>query len=205
LKKESDVNIIEEVLNPIHRIWNEPATLDPITYLPNFIIDRVTIHDEIKNEHFLVINQNNLKQIPKSYYKKISRESYTKHTIKETRDLNNLINKCYKKAIIKNYQAIQKKFDFIVIESYADQALLKWEGLKKFETVIATEPWQIIKYDPIKYEKALQILKPLNSWEVSTRKLTDLLKPVKKVHLNAVKPNKLVKYLKNKVSLIMRV
>jgi predicted P-loop ATPase/GTPase len=138
LKKESTLNANEESLNPIHRIWNEPANINPITHLPNFIIDRITLKKRLKNEHLLIINQKNLKQIPVKYLNKIFEKSHEKHTITKIETLNKLIQKYYKKALETNYQSIKKKCDYIIIESYPDQALLKWHGLNNLNKVLET-------------------------------------------------------------------
>jgi predicted P-loop ATPase/GTPase len=203
LKQESTIDVAIETMNPIHRIWNEPASIDTMTQLPNFIIDRITIYNKSKHKHLLIIIQDNLKQIPDRYLKKISKKYHNQHIINNIETLNKFIKKYYKKSIETNYQFIKNQCDYTIIESYADQALFEWDGLNHFDRVIAIKPWHILSYNPKKYEKALQVSKQLYSWETSTKKITDLLKPVKKIPIKPTRPDELIPYLKNKISSII--
>ncbi|MFO7677796.1 MAG: hypothetical protein R6V50_05385 [Thermoplasmatota archaeon] len=205
LKKESDINIGEESLNPIHRIWNEPSIIDPITHLPNFILDRINLQSGSHNEQLVVINQHNRQQLNKRYFKKIVEKSYITQPISDIESLNKLTQKYYHKALVNTYQAIEKKFDFIVIESYADQALLPWNGLHHFDVVLAIEPGHIMMYDPAQYGKALQVSKQVHSWEVSTQRIAELLKPMRRLSLTPKRSDEIISNLKNKVSVILDV
>jgi predicted P-loop ATPase/GTPase len=200
LKQESDIHTAEEILNPIHRIWNEPATIDPVTHLPNFIVDRITLQDTETHNSMLLINQNTVQQLPEKYIKKLSETSYIKHTIQDVATLNKHTATYYKKAVIQNYQTIQNQFDYIVIESYADQALFTWKGIPHFDAVIAIEPWQITFYDPVQYEKALQLSTQISTWEVSTQKIVELLKPERKIALALKASITIIPYLKKNIS-----
>jgi predicted P-loop ATPase/GTPase len=203
LNKESTLDVKEELINPIHRLWNEPQTIDPLTQLPNFIMDRISIIKKENEEHILLINENNKNKIPKKYLKKINEKHYKKYTIKNSIELNKSIKSFYKKAVKTNYNFIKKKFDYIVIESYSDNVLSPWEGLNHFDIVIAIKPWKIFIYDSIKFEKALELLKPLYSWEISAGKIIDLIKPIKTINIKQNKSGDIIPYLKNKAHLII--
>jgi predicted P-loop ATPase/GTPase len=203
LKKESSLEIKEELINPIHRLWNEPQTIDPFNHIPNFIIDRISIIKKENEEHILLINQNNINKIPKKYLKRINEKPYTKYTINNSIELNKLIKSFYKKAVKTNYNTINKKVDYIVIESYSNNVLSAWEGLNHFDIVIAVKPWKIFIYDSIKFEKALELLKPLYSWEISAGKIIDLIKPIKTINLKQNKSGDILPYLKSKTHLII--
>jgi predicted P-loop ATPase/GTPase len=140
LKQESTLNVLDESLNPIHRVWDEPSIIDPITCFPNFIIDRIAFQSEGKSRHFLVINQNNFKKLPDKYITKITERYHVKHTINDLDNLNKYIRKYYKKAIETNYKTIRNQCDYVIIESYADQALYQWDGLNHFDVVISVKP-----------------------------------------------------------------
>jgi predicted P-loop ATPase/GTPase len=199
LKQEARVDIDEEQLNPIHRIWNEPAIIDPITSLPSFILDRITLHTKSKKQYLLVINQNNVSQLNKKYFENLFKKPYEKQFISDVNTLNELTSTYYQKAIRDSYQKIKKIFDVVVVESYADNALLPWNGLDHFDVVLAITPGCIFSYDPIQYEKALQVSKQMYSWEVSTSKIAEMLKPIKKISLHPTTSHNVLPYLKSKI------
>jgi len=179
LIKKSTIDTEIELLNPIHRLWNEPAIIDQLTSIPPFIMDRFSIFFHGKLTHHLLINQQLIQQISSQYHQMLEKKNYTIHPVETIQKMNDIIKSYYNQAIETCYQSIRGKADVIVIESYADNALLPWNNLSGFDAVYAIKPWEIHKYDPTKYVKAVKLSKPVSAWETSTNKLSELLKPIK--------------------------
>lgn len=178
LKQHSTLETTIELVNPIHRLWNEPAIMDSLTTIPPFIMDRFSIfqNDILKNH--LLINQLLTDRLPQKYQKRLDEKEYEIHHIDTIQSMNAIIQSYYNQAIDSCYKQIEKKADVIVVESYADNALLPWKTLSHFDIVLGIKPWEIHRYDPEKYVKAVHLSKPVSAWETSTKKLTELLKPL---------------------------
>ena len=199
LEKHSTIDVEIEVLNPIHRLWNEPSTMEGLTSIPPFIMDRFSLFQNEKLNHHLLINQQLNHQIPIKYQRKLKEKKYTTHFTGTIQAMNTVIQSYYNQAIETCYQHIRQKADFIVIESYADNALLPWNDFDGFDAVFGIKPWEIHKYDPEKYVKAVELSKPASAWETSTKKLSELLKPTQIFHNNPTLTENILKQLINKV------
>lgn len=178
LQQHSTIDDETELFNPIHRLWNEPVLQETLTAVPPFIMDRFTSVDNNTSNHHLLINQQLNKQIPTKYKHKLEEKKYTIHSFNTIQSMNSIIQTYYNQAIETCYNHIKTKADIVLIESYADNALLPWNDLEGFDAVFGIKPWEIHKYDPEKYVKAVELSKPISAWETSTKKLTDLLKPI---------------------------
>jgi predicted P-loop ATPase/GTPase len=199
LEKHSTLDVETELLNPIHRLWNEPATLEGLTSIPPFIMDRFSLFQNEKFTQHLLINNQLKQQIPLKYRRKLLEKKYTFHFTDTIQAMNAIIQSNYKQAIETCYQHIKKKATIILIESYADNALLPWRNLDGFEAVFGIKPWEIHKYDPDKYVKAVQLSKPVSAWETSTKKLSELLKPIQIFHHKPTVSKDILKQLIKKV------
>ncbi len=184
LKNASFPKQKEEIINPIHRLWDEPPVMDPISQFPNFIVDR--IYDEEKN--ILIVNANKQYNFEKLYEK--SRIIF----VNELSSLNKVIEKYYEKSIKKAYKKIIKNYEHIVIESYADIAI-PFEA----DIVMAIKPWKIFVYDGKDYKKAMQISYSIFSKEVPATKLVELLKPLEEIDIYPYKRKEIVQKLKEKI------
>jgi predicted P-loop ATPase/GTPase len=178
LQQFSTLKTTIEQVNPIHRLWNEPAIMDSLTTIPPFIMDRFSIYQNSNLKKHLLINQLLINRLPQEYQKKLDEKNYEIHQIETIQAMNTIIQSYYNQAIESCYQQIKRKADVIVVESYADNALLPWKNMSNFDIVLGIKPWEIHRFDPDKYVKAVQLSKPVSAWETSTKKLTNLLKPL---------------------------
>ncbi len=188
-----------ELVNPIHRLWNEPATIDPLLNIPPFIMDRFSIAEKKILKHHLLINKQLINQLPDHYMKKLNEKEYRIHQVDTISAMNEVIKTYYNKAIETCYQTIKPTCDVVVIESYADNALLPWKNLDNFDAVLGIKPWKIEKYDPEKYVKAVELSTPASAWETSTKKLTPLLKPIKSFDQQPRLSNEIIPTLKKQI------
>ena len=199
LHEHSTLKDTLELSNPIHRLWNEPAIMNSLTGVPPFIMDRFSIFENNTLNHHLLVNQQLIGNIPDKFQQKIEEKKYTIHPVETIQSMNKIIQMYYNKAIETCYKKINKHSDVIVIESYADNALLPWKNLSGFDIVLGIKPWEIHKYNPEKYVKAVQLSKPVSAWETSTKKITDLLKPVESFHQKPTRSNNIIKKLKKQI------
>lgn len=199
LQQHSTIKTTIEQVNPIHRLWNEPAVMESLTTIPPFIMDRFSIYQQEKLTHHLLINQHLIKQIPIEYQQKIEEKKYNIHPVETIHSMNKIIQNHYNQAIETCYNQLKKHCDITVIESYADNALLPWKTLDGFDFIFGIKPWEIHKYDPKKYVKAVQLSKPVSAWETSTKKLTDLLKPIQVFHQKPVISTQIIDTLKKQI------
>ncbi|MBS3802380.1 MAG: hypothetical protein KGY65_06490 [Candidatus Thermoplasmatota archaeon] len=199
LKQHSTIKTTIEQVNPIHRLWNEPAIMDSLTTIPPFIMDRFSIYQNETLKHHLLVNQHLIEQLPQEYQQKIDEKKYTVHPIDSIQSMNAIIQSHYNQSIESCYRRIEQKADVIVVESYADNALLPWKTLSQFDIVLGIKPWEIHRFDPDKYVKAVQLSKPVSAWETSTKKLTDLLKPLEIYKQKPVVSTEIIDNLKEKI------
>jgi len=199
LEEQSTIKTTIELVNPIHRLWNEPAILDPLTSIPPFIMDRFTICKHDVAQHHLLLNQHLIDHIPKTYQQKLNENDYELHTVDSIQSMNAVIQTFYNNGIETCYDHIRKQCDTIIIESYADNALLPWKNLSGFDAVFGIKPREIHKFDPDKYVKAVELSKPVSAWETSTKKLSDLLKPIDIFHQEPTLSTNILNQLKQQM------
>jgi predicted P-loop ATPase/GTPase len=199
LHEQSTVKADIELFNPIHRLWNEPAIYDNLTTIPPFLMDRFSMYEKETLSHHLLINNQLISQLPEEYKQKLDKKKYTIHPIETIQSMNTLIQSYYNQAIESCYEKLKTQCDLIVIESYADNALLPWNNMHGFDVVLGIKPWMIHKYDPEKYVKAVQLSKPVSAWETSTEKLSDLLKPIERFDQKPALSTKIIEQLTKQV------
>lgn len=199
LQDYSTIKIPIELANPIHRLWNEPAIMNSLVNIPPFIMDRFSLYEQENLHHHLLINQHLFHKISESYQKNLKQNTYIFHPIDTVTMLNETIKTYYNNAIETCYKQIKKQAEVIIIESYADNALLPWKNLTGFDAVFGIKPWEIQRFDPEKYVKAIQLAKPVSAWETSTKKLTDLLKPIQTFEQQPMLSTEIIPTLKEQI------
>jgi predicted P-loop ATPase/GTPase len=199
LQEQSTIKTTTELVNPIHRLWNEPAILDSLTSIPAFIMDRFTICINNSSENHLMINKLLMNQISDDFQQKLKEKNYVLHSVDSIQSMNTVIQKFYNHAIETCYDHISTRCDTIIIESYSDNALLPWNTISGFDAVFGIKPREIHKYDPDKYVKAVQLSKPVSAWETSTKKLSDLLKPIEVFHQKPTLSKDIMNQLKQQI------
>jgi predicted P-loop ATPase/GTPase len=179
LKRYSGVNLSEEVINPIHRLWAEPPSSLGHLKLPAFICDRVRTPD---GASLFIVN----KTLPFVHgAEKLLEDIKNKVYISNLSEFNELILHLYDQSTHEAHKIIAKAADSIIYESYSDIAL-PWNGIKELDMVFVVEPGSIFLYDPQKYLTAVKIL---NGREKSTKDVVELLKPVETVKLPPATPD----------------
>lgn len=203
MRGESQTELPEEVISPIHRLWSMP----PVDYetafpeIPYFIIDRITF---CRNhyEHYIIIN----KTLPfehgvECFINRLCQRAARVIYITGLKDLNEISN-LYEEAIESAYKTISQRYDFIVYESYSDNAL-PWNGIEgKVDLVLAIEPGRIYLYDPSKYFLTLRLLKGFRK-EVATNNIRGLIKPMKTVKIPPYRSIELIEKMKEKICEIL--
>jgi predicted P-loop ATPase/GTPase len=205
LRAASGGDISEELINPIHRLWSEPPIVNPglLSSSPSIILDRVTLwFDEPRN--ILVENKDLLfnREEEKRLLEKLRHRADDIHEIGDLRSLNEVTEEYYGRAIRSAYRRLLDRYDPIVIEGYGDVAL-PWSELDDLDLVIGVEPWHISIYDPDKYLSAVKFSIPTYSNEISTRRIRELVKPLKEVKFLPVRSDERVEMLKKKVPSIL--
>jgi len=202
LKRELDGKIDEpikeELINPVHRLWNEPALIDPLTRIPNFLVDRITFLDD---NHLKTILLNNkiasFESLDKEKFLKNLKDSADDiYDIEDIETFNTLVRYYYDKAIYSIYNKIRKDFDLVIIESYGDIALPWNSFFKELDLVIGVEPWNIYVYEPEKYLDAVEITTVSYLKEISTNQIKDLIKPMKKVRYRPARSSERIEKVK---------
>lgn len=200
-------NLIEEFINPVHRLWTEPPLIDPITQIPYFILDRVTLwfKEGVKN---LVVENHAL---PVEYrcndtlFEKLRAKASRIYHVRDLNTLNKLTEEYYDPAVELAYKRMVEQHDYMVIESYSDIAL-PWKGLKDLNAVIGVKPGQISVYAPEKYLAAVQLSASTYSQEeLATSRIVELVKPIKVVKVPPFRSEEIVQGLKEKIPLLLQV
>ncbi len=203
LQKYSTVKLPIEIANPIHRLWNEPTHINSLVNIPPFIMDRFSLFEQEKLQHHLLINQHLIHKISEEYQQNLKQNKFIFHSIDSVSQMNETIQTYYNNAIETCYEQIKKQAEIIIIESYADNALFPWKNLTSFDAVFGIKPWEIQRFDPEKYVKAIQLAKPVSAWETSTKKLTSLLKPIQTFKQQPMLSAEIIPHLKQQLSQIL--
>jgi predicted P-loop ATPase/GTPase len=214
LKEESTGDVPEELINPVHRLWSEPSQIDPATGLPTFIIDRITLWPEGEGESkdgcesgcggersFLVespkVHLNGEMEILRKLYQKAGEV----FRAEDANDLNRLVEAHYGRAIRSAYRRIAKEHDAVVVEGYSDAALPA--PISGLDLVVGVEPWRISVFDPERYRNAVRLSAPAYSAEVSTGRVTELLRPTRVVEYQPSSPHERVDRLKEMMDRVL--
>ena len=198
--------LMEEFINPIHRLWAEPPLNDSITQIPYFVLDRVTLWLEEGVRDLVVENE----ALPVEYrcnnaiFEKLRAKVSRIYHFRDLNMLNSLTEKYYDLAVELVYKKMNKQYDCVVIESYSDVAL-PWKGLKDLNAVIGVKPGQVSVYDPEKYLAAVQLSASTYSQEeLATSRIVDLVKPIKVVRVPPFRSEEMVQGLKEKIPLLIK-
>lgn len=203
----ANANLIEEFINPFHRLWAEPALIDPISQIPYFILDRVTLWFKEGVRNLVVVNE----ALPVEYrcdeklFRKLRARASSIYHVRDLNTLNELTGEYYDLAVELAYKKIVEQHDCVVIESYSDIAL-PWKGLNDLEVVFGVKPGQISVYEPEKYLAAVQLSASTYSQEeLATTKIVELIRPIKEARVPPFRSEELVQGLKEKIPLLLRV
>jgi len=193
--------IMEEFINPIHRLWAEPPLVDPLTQIHYFILDRITLWFREGVRNLIVEN----KTLPVEYmcndadFEKLRAKASVIYRVRDLYTLNKLTEEYYGIAIELAYKEMNKQYDCVVIESYSDIAL-PWKGLKDLDVVFGVKPGHISVYDPDKYLAAVQLSASTYSQEeLATSRIVDLVKPIKRVRVPPFRTDEILQGLKEKI------
>jgi predicted P-loop ATPase/GTPase len=198
--------IMEEFINPVHRLWAEPQLIDPITQIPYFILDRVTLwfKEGVRN---LVVENNALPvecRCNDALFENLRTKASSIYHVRNLNTLNTLTEEYYDLAVELVYKEMNKQYAYLVIESYSDVALL-WKGLRDLDVVIGVKPGQISVYDPEKYLAAVQLSASTYSQkELATSRIVELVKPIKVVKVPPFRSEEIVQELKEKIHLLIK-
>ncbi len=190
---------IEEFINPIHRLWAEPSRINPISQIPYFILDRVTLwyKDGVKN--LVVENEALSADYNNVDFRNIRANASTIYPVRDLKTLNTITEKYYSHAVELAYMRMLAQHEYVVIESYSDIAL-PWNGLNDLDIVIGVKPGQMLVYEPKKYLAAVQLVTPTYSQEeISTARIVELIKPLKVVNVPPFRSEQLLQALKEKI------
>ncbi|VUT26651.1 MAG: dithiobiotin synthetase [Candidatus Methanolliviera sp. GoM_asphalt] len=205
LRKASGGDVSEELINPVHRLWSEPPLINlnlPSSF-PSIILDRVTLWSGeprdilVENKTLSFNNEEEEKLLEKLHHR-----ADDIYKIDDLESLNEITEKYYGQAIRSAYKKLLDRYDPIVIEGYGDVAL-PWSELDDLDLVVGVEPWHISIYNPDKYLNAVKFSIPTYSNEISTRRIKELVKPVKEVEFLPFRSDERVEMLKEKVPLIL--
>ncbi len=199
-------NLVEEFINPIHRLWAEPPLIDPISQIPFFILDRVTLWLK-EGARNLVVENNALPvecRCNDALFENLRTKASSIYHVRDLNTLNTLTEKYYDLAVELVYKKMNKQYDCVVIESYSDVAL-PWKGLRDLNAVIGVKPGQISVYDPEKYLAAVQLSASTYSQEeLTTSRILELVKPIKVVKVPPFRSEEIVQELKEKIHLLIK-
>ncbi|MHC1585609.1 MAG: hypothetical protein ACXQS7_05065 [Candidatus Syntropharchaeia archaeon] len=194
LRLHSEVDLPEEVINPVHRLWAEPPSFVDHLQLPSFICDRVR---SPRGEDIFIIN----KTLPfphgaEDLLKRVKKRIH----ISGIQELNLIISRLYERSTRAAHEIVSKASEVVVYESYGDVAL-PWSGIKEVDLVLVAEPGYISAYDPKRYLSAFHLVEKR---EVSTRNVLELLKPMETVKIPPSIPRDRMKVVKERIDSILK-
>ncbi|HEC57068.1 MAG TPA: hypothetical protein ENI32_04185 [Candidatus Syntrophoarchaeum butanivorans] len=194
LRLHSGVDLQEEIINPVHRLWAEPPSFIDHLQLPPFICDRVRTPE---GEDVFIVNatlpfahgaEDLLRRVDKKIY------------VSQMGEFNQIISQLYDRATHAAHETISNVSDVIVYESYSDIAL-PWKGIKDLDLVLVVEPGHISTYDPERYLTAVRLV---NRREISTRSVVELLKPIETVRIPPSRSREMIKVVQDRIDLLLK-
>lgn len=198
-------SIKEEFINPIHRLWAEPSRVNPISQIPYFIVDRITLWFEEGVRNLVIENE----ALPAEYkcndaiFRILRAKASSVYHARDLNTLNKLTGDYYDLAVELAYKKMVEQYDCMVIESYSDIAV-PWKGLNDLDAVIGIRPGLISVFDPKKYLTAVQLTASTYSQEeLATSKIIELLKPIKEVKVTPFRAEEIMQGLKEKIHLLL--
>lgn len=203
----ANANLIEEFINPIHRLWAGPSLTDPISQIPYFILDRITLWFKEGVRNLVVVNE----ALPVEYkcddklLRKLHARASSIYHVRDLNTLNKLTADYYDLAVELAYKKMVEQHDYVVIESYSDIAL-PWKGINDLDVVFGVKPGQISVFEPKKYLTAVQLSASTYSQEeFATSKIVELIKPIKEARVPPFRSEEMVHRLKEKIPFLLRV
>jgi len=203
LRRYSSVDLAEEVVNPVHRLWVKEPTWQYAHTLPYFLVDRATLSED-GSDFLVVVNKRALSEFRdcEELLLKLCGRAKEVIEVRELVELNSLAE-TYDKLISIAYNKVKRSCEVMVVESYSDVAL-PWDGLENLKAVFGIEPWSIKLYDPDKYLTTVRLSSQLRRVdEVTTKQVQRLLKPLKEIRVLPSTSENIVKDLKIKVKPIL--
>ena len=198
-------NLVEEFINPVHKLWAKPSLNDSITQIPYFVLDRITLWFKEGVRNLVVKNE----ALPVEYkcndalFGNLRAKASSIYHVMDLNTLNTLTEAYYDLAVELVYKKMTELHDCVVIESYSDVAL-PWKGLKDLDTVIGVKPGQISVYEPEKYLTAVQLSASTYSQEeLATSRIQELVKPIKEVKVPPFRSEEIVRGLKERIPLFL--
>jgi len=196
----------EEFVNPFHRLWTEPPHIDPVTQIPYFIIDRVTLWDKSGATNLVVVNE----ALPTEYryddarFNELCAGASRIFHVHDLNTLNKLTREYYDRAAEQAFRLMLGEYELVVIESYSNVALpLPYSALKGVDAVIGIKPGRIFVFEPEKYLTAVQLEAAIRVEELTTSEIEELLKPVREIRVPPLRSAEVVPQLKKRVPLIV--
>jgi predicted P-loop ATPase/GTPase len=206
LKENSQTDLPEEVISPVHRLWGMPPINmeKTIVEVPYFIVDRATLCETRHvQRHYVIVNESfPFEHGIENLVDGLCQKAYGVIHISGLDELNR-ISGLYDRAIYEANKMIESEHELIVYESYSNNAL-PWNGIKKcISLVIAVEPGRIYAYDADKYLAGVELREGLRK-EVTANDICALLKPLKIIKVPPYRSRELHEKLKEKIDSIIK-
>lgn len=163
------------LINPIHRLWMPNMNEVSFGGLPNFILDRITINEK----QIVAVNKHAKCPVNRKYFEGLFSKSETVQ-ISTREDLQQL-TELYEKADQTADRILNKKYDIVICESYADTGL-PWNGIGDLDYVFAVKPFYLYIYEGEQYLQANKIVSSLTV-EQKTEDIVEPLKPLQKIDI----------------------
>ncbi|MBD3196556.1 MAG: hypothetical protein GF317_15980 [Candidatus Lokiarchaeota archaeon] len=168
--KELNNSIPIYLLNPVHRLWLPSTYNKNWSELPNFLMDRISLDDK----QIIALNQKVKSPVNLDIFQELFKKSEILN-IKSREDLNSL-SEYYKKAEREAILQLDKKFENLIVESYADIGL-PLEINSNFDYVFVIEPFKITIYDGERYFQSSRLV---SSFRIE-QKTDEIIEPIKAI------------------------
>ncbi len=203
LKESSCTPLVEEQINPIHRLHpipRPPGTASTASGL--FIVDRVSTWKD-RHHQLAVVNKNS--EIPREMTPQIdlflSRCDDVRY-VRNVEELNQIASTKYEEALASAYRYVRGMCDTIIYESFSNVAV-PWMGMDTPDAVLAVGPGRILLFDPDRYFEAVRMLSGMLR-ETSTEKILELLTPLKKIEVPPLSKEIRIQELERRLSQLIQ-
>lgn len=194
LREESRTDFPEEVINPVHRLWDEPyaGTL-------SFIVERISFGDERRN---VILLNSNLAAEYDEMIERLRSRAWMVIDIREIDELNRAVQKYHPRAIEDAYGKLSMKYEFLVVEGYSNVAS-PYDGISA-DLVLAIGPKIIEAYDGRKFTQAIEFCRGIRT-EPTTDQVRELIKPIAKVEIHPMRSSEVIKGLREKLETLVSI
>jgi len=200
LRQYSCVPLIEEQVNPVHRLHPIPSTGQPAASA-SFVLDRVSTWN---NGHLQTAVVNKMFEarcealpLVDRFLSRCDRVIY----VEDTRQLADLASTLYEQAIASAHRMLKARCDAIVCESFSDVAV-PWGGMESPDTVLVVAPGEVREYDPDRYFQAASMLSGMLN-ETSTGRILEVLEPLRTIRIPPLTSDRRVERLQRQLSEIV--